>query len=638
VAGMYMAERFGAWQVGDDAAHGRVEFKLFIPDRTRAPEQFEPHPARPRYGDPRIASVRVAGDFQHHLGQTDWDFDHGPELTRAPHAKGWVWSHRSDVELPEGFYQYKYVVRFEDGTLRKVGDPCTRYGGRDHQNSGFVIGGSRPDENTVTPVSGGRKHLRDLIVYELMLDDFTDEFREARAPLDAVRDKLDYLQHELGVNAILFMPWTAWPSASYSWGYIPYQYFSVEYRYANALGAPSEKLSWLKRLVDDCHRRGLHVIMDGVFNHVGDVGLSGDVANGFPYRWLYQDDADSPYVGQFGGTFPGLLDLDYHNGCTQEFIRDVCFYWIDTFGIDGVRFDNTTNFVVSDQGKLDSRGLPRLLEDIRAHVGDPRFSLTLEHLDLSAAGVTNRTGATSYWNNELYQRTFDALWSGRIDPRILGALDTHRGLEPDKVATTYLSNHDHSHLAWQAGARNGDGALEWYRVQPYAIALMTAPGAPMIPNGQEFAEDYWIMEDDKGTSRRIRPRPLRWDFKADSIGSAVFRLFSTLARIRLQYGGLRSDNVYPDRWEEWQTQLDPQGYGVDVGRGLVVYHRWGAGDEGALQRFMIVLNFSGDAQPVTLPFAANGAWEDLLSGWRVNVADYRFAFTVGSNWGHVFFQ
>ena len=108
------------------------------------------------------------------------------------------------------------------------------------------------------PFERGRKHLRDLIVYELMLDDFTDEFREARAPLDAVRDKLDYLQHELGVNAILFMPWTAWPSASYSWGYIPYQYFSVEYRYANALGAPSEKLSWLKRLVDDCHRRGLH--------------------------------------------------------------------------------------------------------------------------------------------------------------------------------------------------------------------------------------------------------------------------------------------------------------------------------------------------------------------------------------------
>src|SRR5437868_14506157 len=43
-----------------------------------------------------------------------------------------------------------------------------------------------------------------------MLDDFTAQYRTARAPLDAVWDKLDYLQH-LGVNAIEFMPWTAWP-------------------------------------------------------------------------------------------------------------------------------------------------------------------------------------------------------------------------------------------------------------------------------------------------------------------------------------------------------------------------------------------------------------------------------------------
>jgi hypothetical protein len=42
-------------------------------------------------------------------------------------------------------------------------------------------------------------------------------------------------------------------------------------------------------------------------------------------------------------------------------------------------------------------------------VNDPSFSLTLEHLRLDAAPVTNQTGATSYWNNELYQRTFDYL-------------------------------------------------------------------------------------------------------------------------------------------------------------------------------------------------------------------------------------
>lgn len=167
-------------------------------------------------------------------------------MVREDHPKGSVWRFRTDVELPADFYEYKFFVAFDDGTKRKVGDPCTRYGGVEHQNSALVIGGSDP---LVTPLAGGRKHLRDLVVYELMVDDFTDEFRGARAPLDAVRDKLDYLADGLGINAILFMPWTAWPGSGFNWGYNPYQYFSVEYRYANAINQPAEKLSWLKQLV-----------------------------------------------------------------------------------------------------------------------------------------------------------------------------------------------------------------------------------------------------------------------------------------------------------------------------------------------------------------------------------------------------
>ncbi len=128
-------------------------------------------------------------------------------------------------------------MTFKDGTQRKVSDPCARYGGHERQNAGFVIGG-RSGEMQVAPLAGGRQPLRDLVVYELMIDDFTDEYREARAPLDAVRDKLDYLQHDLGINAILFMPWTAWPGQRFNWGYTPYLYFSVEYRYANAHQRP----------------------------------------------------------------------------------------------------------------------------------------------------------------------------------------------------------------------------------------------------------------------------------------------------------------------------------------------------------------------------------------------------------------
>jgi 1,4-alpha-glucan branching enzyme len=374
--------------------------------------------------------------------------------------------------------------------------------------------------------------------------------------------------------------------------------------------------------------------MDGVFNHVGDPGVQANVAYGFPYRWLYQDILDCPYTGTFGGSFGGLQEVDYHNPCTQEFIGDVCFYWMDVFGIDGIRFDNTTNFFAMN----DPRGLPTLIADINAHAGDPNFSTTLEHLDLSAAGVTNAVGATSYWNNELYARTFDYLWSGRIDSRIMGALENHVGLPSGRIATSYLGNHDHSHVAWQAGARDNAGALEWYRTQPYAIALLTTTGAPMIQNGQEFAEDYWIMEDDHGSGRRVKPRPLRWGFESDNIGSPLRDLYSRLITTRNQHPALRTDNFYPSGWQQWQTQFDPDGYGVDVAKGVVVFHRWGDAS-GRLERFIIVLNFSAQDQTVDLPFSADGAWQDLLNGFSVSVRNARIpGFVVHSNWGNVFLK
>jgi 1,4-alpha-glucan branching enzyme len=227
-----MGQRLGAWQVNDDENRGAVEFKLFFPK----------------------------GDFQDQLpGGSTWDLVHAPELTRAEVPEGVIWSYRTPLVLRRGFYQYKYLATFE-GTGRDpafVSDPCTRYGGTDNQNAGIAIGGS--SLLAVPPLAHGRKPLRDLVIYELHLDDFTDEYRGKRAPLDALCDKLQYLIN-LGVNAILCMPWTSWSTVEFDWGYVPFQ---------------------------------IHVLMDGVFNHVSN---------------------ESPQ------------DLNFNNTCTQGFIRDVCKY------------------------------------------------------------------------------------------------------------------------------------------------------------------------------------------------------------------------------------------------------------------------------------------------------------------------
>lgn len=608
----YMQERCGAWQLGGDENSGEIEFRIFFP----------PGP------DPRISAIRAAGDFQPALGGQPWDFENGLPLTKSTSdPRGTFWTARTGEAVPAGFYQYKYLVTFSDGSKRKVSDPCARYSGFEHQNAAVVVGGSRPADNVVRPLQGGRASLRDLNLYELMIDDFTDEFRGKRAPMAAVEDKLDYLR-DLGFNAILFMPWTAWKHQVFDWGYEPFQYFAVESRYAHDLDRPSEKLSWLKRLISACHDRGIHVIMDGVFNHV---------SVDFPYAAMYENRDDCPFIGKFGGTFTGLQDLNFNNACTSEFIASVCRYWIDIFGIDGIRFDNTVNFYVAG----DIRGIPELLETIDGWMDEreeTNFSLTLEHIDMSAAQIVNDTHATSYWDNSLFGLCFEYLWTERIDQRLLNALNTSRYLDSvEKVPTLYLSNHDHSHVAYRAGARTEEGASgKWFKTQPYVIALFTSTASPLVQHGSEFSEEHFLPEDDHNTGRRVIPRPLRWKMVDDPIGKATLNLYGRMARMRRDHPGLRSTHMYPDYWEEWQTQFNHVGVGVDVDRQLAVYHRWAELEGGAVENFVIALNFSDSAQWVRVPFPTNGRWTDLLSDFSPVVQDHSLNVSIPSNWGYVF--
>lgn len=605
----HVTEKLGATQASGDENQGAVRFRLFLPEGV----------------DPQIKAIGVAGDFQGRLGKSDWDFSDPLPLDKSSRpGVGDFWEATS-AELPAGFYQYKYRVAFRDGSVRIVTDPCARYGGTDHQNAGFVIGGSRPEDNQITELAA-RSRLRDLVIYEMHPDDFTDEYRGTRAPFDAIIDRLDYLA-DLGVNAILFMPWTAWQHKSYDWGYVPFQYFAVEYVYANDLNRPSEKISWLKKLIDACHRRGIHVIMDGVFNHCSED---------FPYKYLYLNIDECPYTAApFGGIFPGLQDLDFSNHCTRAFIRDVCLYWISVFKIDGIRFDNTVNFYVAG----DIRGVPGLLSDIYDYLeplGQENFSTTIEHIDIGAASVVNSTRATSYWDNALYGECFSHLWSGRIGSGYLSALNNSRFVSgPEKVATTYLSNHDHSGVAWQAGASDDTGAHKWYRTQPHAIALLTGSAVPLIANGQEFAEDYWIPEDDHGTGRRVRPRPLRWSAPRDAYGSKLLALYKKLIWIRRNHPCLRSGDFHPPGWHG--STRDQDGFGVDVEQGIVVYHRWGNGTDGRLERFIIALNFSDQPRRISLSFSENGRWTDLLNDRTVNITNYWLDTSIESNWGHIYF-
>src|SRR5688572_4924411 len=190
-----MYELFGTAVVGNS-----VEFRLFFPDSTRDPSQYT------RGGSPNIAAIRVTGDFQQQIGTTNWDHASAPAMVRQPHPKGWLYTFQIP-HLPDGYYQYKYFVTFNNQTTRWCADPCTKYGGAENENSAFVVGGSPFGSTVVEPIPNPLP-LKDLIIYEVMLDDFTAQYRGSRAPMGAMIDRIPYLK-DLGINAVELMPWTA---------------------------------------------------------------------------------------------------------------------------------------------------------------------------------------------------------------------------------------------------------------------------------------------------------------------------------------------------------------------------------------------------------------------------------------------
>ena len=308
------------------------------------------------------------------------------------------------------------------------------------------------------------------------------------------------------------MPWTAWPSNEFSWGYNPFQFFSVACRYVHDDNDTTNKLHRLKALIDELHRRNVHVILDGVFE---DVNAGSQLNRGFPYLWFYQTPSDSPYVGSQGQFF---ANFDYDNQCTEEFVRDVCQYWIDFWQLDGIRFDYARGYLRRNDP---SYGVAKLIGDLAAHAattGRSNMSFTIEDFTdnrYDAIDDTNQIAATGCWFDPFMLNTFHYAGTGQLDGELLRILNSNLGFATGKWPVTYVENHDHSSLVQNAGGRG-----RWYKAQAPAISLLTSPGIVLIHNGQEFGEDYFVPESGPD---RVTPRPLRWaTHSQDGVGQSLF--------------------------------------------------------------------------------------------------------------------
>ena len=601
---------FGLWLPWVSAADGnRVAVKIIHETdqflQNVPPREFPlSHAVRDPYGDFWSVTVPIAGT--------------------PPAVAGSAWG------MP-GRYVYRYtIVSPNVGTLDWIIDPFAREFGVG-KLSAFTLG-YQPYTWSAEEVDWRTPRLSDLVLYEINIGEFGGD-------LNRVGNVIAYLA-DLGVNAVEIMPLSN-VGTSVDWGYLPIGYFGVDERFG--------KRSDFQALVDLCHQHGIAVIVDVVYGHTGVDFPYYDAYTRLRYR-------DNPFMGPFAKDYFSNFgkSTDFNRPLTRDYFYTVNHHWLDVYHVDGFRYDCVPNYwdgplgvgyasLVFETYQLAKSKLAQPDPAWRRFDGGPGKPLNLvqmaEQLE-DPQGVLRTTYSNSTWQNS----TFDAARSvARGDRGVFSISACNSGLfgYPEqettngelipKSALQYIENHDHERFLCNFGTYNPDEAgnplfqegdrSRWFMLQPYLIALLMSKGIPLLWQGEEFAENYFLP--DVGEGRVALLRPLRWDYFYDGSGQPIVTLIRKLLRIRRQRAHIRQGTYFFfNDWDRYQ------------GRGVLMFTRY----EGAAYT-LIGVNTSDADQTVPFCFPIGGNYLEELHGGSLNLNNVpslqEFALTIPSHYGRI---
>ncbi len=376
------------------------------------------------------------------------------------------------------YHGARYQFLFDDD--RRLQDPAAGW-----VESSWNEGSSRlvrSDRFAWTDRDWRRPGWESLVVYQLHPSRFTNRFGSdppLRRVAREIEDDGGYLR-DLGVTAIQLMPVNEVGTHN-SWGYDPAFFYAVENSYCGDEGPDA-----LKALVDACHRHGLAVLLDVVFNHAGTVD-----------NILWQVARDSFFDGdtQWGA----MVNFD-HPQCRHFFAQNLA-YLAREYHIDGFRLDHTATIVHSAAWdgwsgyvrRLGSGGGWDFLHAVRAAArgaGGDRCILTAEHLP-NEWGLTNSGGPMdSQWCDDFHDRMVDACRRQFGMSRLADAFQlSHAACDDWYKVVNYPESHDEvgnvrDRVCFVAGWGQG---LRMSKVA--AAGTLLARGIPMFFMGAESAED-----------------------------------------------------------------------------------------------------------------------------------------------------
>ncbi|MGY1887440.1 alpha-amylase family protein [Blastococcus sp. SYSU DS0753] len=285
-------------------------------------------------------------------------------------------------------------------------------------------------------------------------------------------------------------------------------------------------------LVAECRSRGLRVLLDGVFNHVGRghpafqrvlaEGPAAATAGWFRLRWPGGPEAWTPGTEPDHDDFEGhrhLVALDHGSPAVADHVTEVMSHWLDR-GADGWRLDAAyavpTSFWAEVAGRVRSRHPGAYLMGEVIH-GDYRRFVDESTLD----------SVTQY---ELWK----AIWSALNDRNFFeldAALDRHGGFLEGFVPYTFVGNHDVTRIA---------SRLRDDRHLAHAlVVLLTTGGTPSVYAGDEHAF-RGVKEDRAGGDDAVRPPFPGSPAELSPVGLPVYHLHQELIGVRRRHRWLHA--------------------------------------------------------------------------------------------------
>ncbi|MEM1214261.1 MAG: alpha-amylase family glycosyl hydrolase [Bacteroidota bacterium] len=426
----------------------------------------------------------------------------------------------------------------------------------------------------------------ELVIYEMHLGTFHRKEQEEPGDFYTAIERLDYLQ-KLGINAIELMPITEFPG-DLSWGYNPAYPFAVEESYGGVKG--------LKTFIKAAHERGIAVLIDVVYNHFGPDDMDmwqfdGWSENDLGGIYFYNDwRAETPW----GHTRP-----DYGRPAVKNYIRDNTLMWLEEFRADGLRMDMTA-YVRSvsadgDPNKNLHEGhelLRWINSTVRREYPDKLIiAEDMHQLELVTDSAEN--GGLAFGSQ------WDSKFVHNVRSVLLQAKDEYKDLKKVEDAILHKYNNDafrrviytesHDEVA-NGQARlpqeiDPAAASNWFSKKKSAlgiIAVLTAPGIPMIFQGQPLLEDKWFCDTD----------PLDWE-RLDAFPGNV-QLYQDLIHLRRN-----TEDVTTGLLGQHSRTLH-----FDQQQGILAYQRWKEDEKDSV---VIILNFFNrqhEQLRIKFPFAA----------------------------------